>query len=152
MACEHRELEKPVLVIAARQGRPRGVRDARLRVQLIGGAQLRSVERLPVHGVRSFGHAGDLLLCQPDRVGDTRVVSPLVVGPAVPGRTQDDELSIASGQLAASQQLPGKRELAREQRRVAREGREDIGKDPIVPPYRLEHMAHRVRPVPGGQR
>src|SRR5271163_215961 len=131
VAHEHRHLDQLVLVITALELRPRLIGDPSVRVQLVGGAQQRGVERLPAGRLRARGDSRDLLVAQPRGGADPRVLSPLVVRAAVPPAPEDQELPIAGGQLTALQELAAERKPAFEQPRMAGERGEDVEHLPV---------------------
>src|SRR5205807_6619023 len=126
VADEHRDLDQLALVVALGEGRPRLVGDAGSFVELVGRAHQGRVERVPAVGLGTRADPGDLLVGDPDRLGDLAVLGPLVLGPAPPSRAQDQQLSVAGRELPAAEQLAGERQPPAKQPRVADQGREDV--------------------------
>src|SRR5262245_29629005 len=62
---DHRDLDELLLVVGAREGCPRLVRDAAVVVELVRSAQQCRVERAPTWRVRSFLDAAQLVVVDP---------------------------------------------------------------------------------------
>jgi hypothetical protein len=146
LADDHADLDQLGPAVVDREGGPGGVVDAVVVVQLVGRPQQRGLGVGPAVGVGTLGDPGDLVVGQPGAAADRHVVVPLVVGPAVPGGAQDQQLALAPRQLAPEQQDAAERAPAPEQPRVVRDRGEDVGHVAAVGRHGGEHLVDGLGP------
>ena len=103
------------------------VADAGVAVELVGGPEQARRRRRPSPRPRAGRRPGSTSSAvSPAAVPDDDVLAPLVVGPAVPGRAEDQQLTLARRQLAAVEQDPAEGRPPLQQPGVAGEGGEDV--------------------------
>src|SRR5947207_10126735 len=94
-------------------------------MELVRGQDEGGVEVVP-SGIGTLGDPLDLVVGESDTSTNGGVLTPLVLGLAVPARTQDEDLAVARGQVTAAEQHPAKGRPPFEQLGVMGEGGEDV--------------------------
>ena len=98
-----------------------------LRVPMVVRLQQGAVGRGPAGGVRSFGHAGDLLGREAGLLGEDRVLRPLVAAVAQGSDPEHQELPLPGRQCGAAQEVAVESEESLGQLRVPGEGAQQVG-------------------------
>src|SRR5579859_892405 len=85
-------------------------------------------------GLRTLRNSADLVVVEPGRPRQGDMLAPLVRGPAVPSRPEDDELPVSRRQPATIEQLAAERQPAAKEARVPGQGAEYVERGTLAEP------------------